>query len=101
MGYRFDVQNYGIGKLAFDAQTYSIGAGISTTQNVFVDVYILPNSVQTYTRGAVQTGAVSLVITASASQNFVEAQRSAQSFTYAANAARFHYTAHWLKTNKR
>lgn len=77
---RFDTQVYGPGLLAFDVQTYQAPAGLATSQNAFIDLFILTNGTQAYTpapTATVQSGVSALTLTASAAQNYAPANNAA------------------------
>lgn len=93
---RFDTQVYGPGLLAFDVQTYQAPAGVATSQNAFIDLFILPNATQTYTpapSATAQTSTSALNFTANAAQSYVAANNAAtgqagvSALTLTANAA--------------
>ena len=70
---RFDTQAYGTGLLAFDEQASQARA---TTQNVFVDLFLLARATQTYTPASnapTQTVTSALNLTASAAQSYTPA----------------------------
>lgn len=71
MAFRFDIQEYGAGALAFDAQTY-VG-GQNTTHDAFIDLFLVPNSTQVYTpapAGSVQAGGSVINLIATGAQNY-------------------------------